>query len=268
MTLNTYDIATAVTAFTTTREGGYSCGSYATFNVNKYCGDNPDHVELNRKMLCSSLGIDNDKLVIPHQTHSDHIEIIDDKFLNKTLEEKEKCLEGCDSLITDIPKVCICVSTADCIPIIIYDTTNKIAAVVHAGWRGTVARITEKTIATLKNVFGTKAQDCKSVIGPGISLDCFEVGNEVYESFERAGFDMTRISKKYPATNSHNIYFATKWHIDLWKANEIQLIKSGLSESNIQTCGICTYTNYTQYFSARRMGINSGRILTGIMMNK
>ena len=268
MTLNTYDIATAVTAFTTTREGGYSCGNYASFNVNQYCGDNPEHVVRNRKLLCSSLGIDDNKLIIPHQIHSDRIKIIDENFFSGANADSEQSLEGYDALITSIPRVCICVSTADCIPVIIYDTTNKIAAVAHAGWRGTVARIAQKTIDTLTASFGTKAHDCKAVIGPGISLDCFEVGNEVYETFERAGFDMSEISKKYSAQNSHATFFATKWHIDLWKANEIQLIKSGISKDNILTSGICTYKNCNQYFSARRLGINSGRILTGIMMNK
>ena len=98
-------------------------------------------------------------------------------------------------------------------------------------------------------------QDVVAAIGPGISLQSFEVGDEVYQAFQDARFDMNVISRRY-----------SKWHIDLWEANRIQLISAGVNPDNIEVSGICTYTANEDFFSARRLGINSGRIISGIIL--
>ena len=103
-------------------------------------------------------------------------------------------------------------------------------------------------------LYGTKGEDVQAYIGPGISLDDFEVGDEVYEAFEVAGFDMACIARR-----------DEKWHLDLWEANRMQLLSKGVKKVNVEVAGICTYQNYTDFFSARRLGIRSGRILSGIM---
>ena len=59
-----------------------------------------------------------------------------------------------------------------------------------------------------------------------------------------------------------------KWHIDLWEANRLQLLGHGVKAENIEVVGICTYQNYLDFFSARRLGIRSGRILSGIMLHR
>ena len=92
------------------------------------------------------------------------------------------------------------------------------------------------------------------LISGRVSLDAFEVGDEVYEAFEAAGFDMACIARR-----------DEKWHLDLWKANRMQLLSKGVKKENVEVAGICTYQNYTDFFSARRLGIRSGRILSGIM---
>jgi copper oxidase (laccase) domain-containing protein len=97
------------------------------------------------------------------------------------------------------------------------------------------------------------------VIGPGISLESFEVGDEVYEAFRKEGFPMERIACRFPAAEGE------KWHIDLWECNRQQLLSLGVPEAQIQVAGVCTYKNPDQFFSARRLGIRSGRILSGIM---
>ena len=153
--------------------------------------------------------------------------------------------------------VCIGVSTADCIPILLYDRKKGVVGAVHAGWRGTARRIAEKAVGRMKDEFGSRAEDIRAVVGPGISLESFEVGDEVYDEFGREGFPMEEIARRY----------GEKWHIDLWKANTLQLEGEGVRSENIEVAGICTYKNYDRFFSARRLSINSGRILTGIMMN-
>lgn len=277
MTLQTYNMAPAVAAFSTTREGGHSRGNYSSFNVNPYCGDDPEAVRQNRKMLCTSLGISSDKLIIPHQIHGTEVKLIDNQFLEQykqeivneeTGNENSPSLEGIDALITSQSGVCISVSTADCIPILLYDSIHHAIAAVHAGWRGTAANIVGKTIEAMNREFGTEGKDCKAVIGPGISIDSFEVGEEVYEKFAEAGFHMPDIARRYSVLNAPPSLFATKWHIDLPEANRIQLMEKNVSADSIMNSNICTYKNSDTYFSARKLGTYSGRILTGIMMNK
>ena len=255
-----YHLGEGVTAFSTTREGGISEGAYAHFNITHYCGDAPEHVEQNRQLLCQKLGIHNNCLHLPHQTHNDVVYRIDDEFLKRSSEERQAVLEGVDALITDLRGQCIGVSTADCIPILLYDPIHQAIAAIHAGWRGTVARIVKKTIASMTEAFGTEAKDLKAVIGPGISQAAFEVGNEVYEAFQQAGFPMEEIATQYKIQQS------CKWHIDLWAANFIQLEEAGMPLTSIQVSGICTFTEHERFFSARRLGIESGRIFNGIML--
>lgn len=245
-----------VTAFSTQRQGGVSKGTYAEMNINSYCGDEPQNVATNQQLLVQKLHIEPDRLIIPHQTHHDKMQRITADFFNLAPQARKIALEGIDALSTDLYHVCIGVSTADCIPILLYDPEHHAIAAIHAGWRGTVMRITEKSVQQMKRDYGTRPEQLEAVIGPGISQEAFEVGKEVYEAFLEAGFPMTKIARKHK-----------KWHIDLWAANYLQLENCGLSMDHIQVSGICTYEHCENYFSARRLGIASGRIFTGILLH-
>ena len=114
--------------FSTTRHGGYSTGEYASFNCNHYCGDEPERVNRNRELLCSLMPVRPDGLIIPHQTHGTQIRQIDHAFLQLPLSEQTIQLEGIDALLTNIPRQCICVSTADCIPVLCFDVRRRVVA--------------------------------------------------------------------------------------------------------------------------------------------
>ena len=244
--------------FSTTRHGGHSTGAYTSFNCNHYCGDLPETVRLNRELLLRMLPAGRDcRLIVPHQTHGDTVRQIDEAFLSLGDEEQTAALEGVDALVSHVPGTCLCISTADCIPVLCYDTRLHVTAAIHAGWRGTVARLVEKTVRYLQSVYGSRTTDIVACIGPGISLSAFEVGDEVYEAFRTAGFPMERIARR-----------TDKWHIDLWEANRLQLLTTGIPAGHIETAGICTYTCPEDFFSARRLGIRSGRILTGILLKR
>lgn len=243
--LTYYDFGERVVAFSTTRHGGCSTGNYAAFNINGYCGDEVAHIAENRCSLATLLGIDDSHIVMPHQVHETVVRRIDGP--------QQEVIEGVDAVMTDVPRLCIGVSTADCIPILLYDETHHAVCAVHAGWRGTVKRIVHAAIHAMHDTYGTEPLQLKAVIGPGISLASFEVGDEVYQQFAEAGFDMTVISRKY-----------SKWHIDLPMCNRLQLEEVGVRD--IWLSGICTFQQHQDYFSARRLGINSGRIFTGIML--
>lgn len=221
-------------------------------------GDDAESVRRNQDLLCNSMPQQPKELVIPFQTHGTKVEVIDEKYLNATSDERTVMLQGVDALITKEPGCCICISTADCIPILLYDRKNQVVAAAHAGWRGTVNYIAGHTLDRMRALYGTDGKDVIACIGPGISLPSFEVGEEVYEAFRMNGFAMDYISEWKPETHKH--------HIDLWAANRMQLLDFGVPGEQIETSGICTYMRHEEFFSARRLGIKSGRILSGIMI--
>ncbi len=251
-----YSLGNAVTAFSTTRHGGFSTGNYGEFNINPYCGDSPDAVAKNRSALCSTLGIADGRLILPHQNHGAEVRQIAKDFFSLPGKVREMLLDGADALMTDVQGVCIGVSTADCIPILIHDPAGRTCCAVHSGWRGTAARIVQKAVAAMRLAYGTSPSELRAAIGPGISMTHFEVGNEVYDEFVSAGFDMKGISRR-----------EGKWHIDLPECCRRQLVEAGLHPESIQMSGECTYSDTGKYFSARRLGTDSGRIFTGIMLN-
>jgi YfiH family protein len=184
-------------------------------------------------------------LVLPRQTHTDHV-----------VRVYSSCRpEDTDAVFTDVPGLCLAVKTADCIPVLLYDNFQHSVAAIHAGWKGTVQYIVEKTIRTM----GSKGGDLSAIIGPGISLESFEVGDEVYERFLSEGFPMSRIARKFP-----NGLKAPKWHIDLWDANIWILEQCGVQD--IFVAGVDTMTS-PLYYSARRETINTGRNYNWIMLN-
>ena len=254
-----YNTKATTTAFSTYRGEGVGC--YGGFNITPYCGDTQEHVAECRKELCEQLGIEDRQLILPYQTHSDRVVIIDKDFTLLDEKEQSEALNGVDAIITALPHTCIGVSTADCIPVLLHDTKLDVVAAIHAGWRGTVARIVEKTISAMEQHYECCPHDMEAIIAPGISIDAFEVGNEVYGAFETADFPMKEIARRYPTAEG-----GEKWHIDLWEANSYILQQCGITKENIHTAGICTFTQHEDFFSARRLGIKSGRIFSGILL--
>ncbi len=245
--------------FTTTRHGGCGKGNYASFNCTPYTGDDTECVARNQALLHSLIPHPPHELVIPVQVHGTRVLAIDDDYLHASDSERASMLQGVDALVSDRAGYCLCVSTADCIPVIFYDPANRAIGIAHAGWRGTVNRIVCHTLNEMYTRYGTRGDDMVACIGPGISLPAFEVGEEVYETFRKEGFPMEYIAEWNPSTHKH--------HIDLWAANRLQLLECGIPGNQIQTAGICTYSRHEDFFSARRLGINSGRILSGIQIN-
>ena len=247
---------TGLTAGYTDRHGGCSQGSYATFNCNLYCGDNEQAVLANRRQLEQTFGM---PLITAHQQHGTEILSIGPEFYQTGPEERQTLLEGKDAIVTAETGILIGIHTADCIPLLLYDPQERVCAAIHAGWRGTAADITGHTLNLLIHHYHCHPGHLAAAIGPGISLAAFEVGDEVYEAFRCQGFDMRRIARRFQPSG--------KWHMDLKAANHDRLIQYGIPEKQIEDVGICTWQD-TDYFSARRMGVRSGRILTYIGMKE
>lgn len=254
--LSTY---TGLLHFTTTRSGGISTGEYNSLNLGAYCGDKAETVTENRLRLCRALSLSEDKLFVPYQIHKDRILEIDEVFLASPEEKQMDSLHGVDALITRLPDVCIAVTTADCVPVLLYAPDKKVVAAVHAGWRGTLLQITHKVVRRLIEKYDCDPQQLIAGIGPSISQENYEVGNEVVEAFLNAGSGIDKIFRENPQTGNP--------HVDVGEANRLQLIEAGLLSDNIDRSAICTFANPEYLFSARRQGIQSGRMLSGMMVS-
>jgi polyphenol oxidase len=237
--------------FVSTRQGGVSTGAYAGLNLSYREPDRENAVK-NRRLLAQALEIDEKRLIFPGQCHSDTIKIVDKETIAENLWQT-------DGLVTSALGLCIGVLVADCVPVLVYDTKKHVAGVVHAGWRGTVSSITAKIIEVLVCEFNSNPAEIIAAIGPSISPDNYEVGEDVIEQIE-ATFKTNHGLVKPSGTRG-------KGFLDLWKANKLLLMEMGVPESNIETAGICTFSNTNTFYSARRLGINSGRFGAGIMLN-
>ncbi len=244
-----------VTAFNLTR-GDADGNPYSEVNLCNYTGDSTIHVVTGRAALCEHLRIPIDHLVMPRQTHGNRVAVIDSQFMQLNFDERNERLQGIDALITPLTGVCIGVNTADCVPIVIADPATGLIAVAHAGWKGTVARIATQVVQRMVQM-GANPANMQAAIGVSICKRCFEVGDEVVQQFEQSGFDIGRIMHRYKATG--------KAHINLQLANKLTLHEAGIPLSHITIAHRCSRCNPHRYFSARRLGINSGRTFTAII---
>ncbi len=249
-----------ITHFSTTRNGGVSRGEFESLNLGNYSDDSPLYIYENRNIVARQFHINTDSLITPHQTHSSNVIHIDNSLLSLPKSEQVDKLYGFDASITQEKGIFLCVTTADCVPILLYDTKNKAIAAIHAGWKGTSGNIVYKTTKEMSNLFGTLPSDIIAGIGPSICINNYEIGIDVERSFAENNIILD-------SSNSSRDKESGKLHIDLKKINKQELIRLGVKDCNIETSNYCTYDQEDLFFSARRQSIHSGRMLTGIMIN-
>lgn len=238
--ITTYPLGDGIEAFVVTRGRVDVSDSYSGINVCHYVHDDPAHVRASREEVCRQLGIGADALVVPRQIHSADVAVLIGGASSP---------DGVDAIVTGLSDVAIGVSTADCVPVVMADGSSGLIAASHAGWRGALAGIIDNTVDTMVSR-GASVKNIKVMIGPCICWSCFEVGEEVAALFPD-GF----VSRDY----------GTKPHVDLPGYVRSRLEAHGIPTSAIQGPIDCTRCNPSRYFSARRLGINSGRTFTGII---
>ena len=154
-----------VEAFSTTRGEVDGRNAYSSVNLCDYVGDDALRVLNSRITLAMQLGVDLDDLVMPRQTHSCRVAVIDEHFRSLDIDRQEAALEGVDALVTTLDCVVIGVNTADCVPIVLVDDVAGVIAAVHAGWRGTVGRIARAAVEQMCRM-GARADRIQAVMGP------------------------------------------------------------------------------------------------------
>lgn len=226
----------------TTRQGGVSNSCFSTLNTSIFKQDNKENVYKNLDIVCTEIGIDYKRLVSTYQIHSDEICVVEENDIGRGIIRQGEAILA-DALITNIRRVPIITYYADCVPIYLVDTVNKAIGLIHSGWKGTVQKIVEKTLAKMKETYSTDPASCLAAIGPSLEKDCFEVDYDVAEQFISIfGKDNDSITYKENG----------KYHIDLWKINADMLMNIGVKEENITVSGLCTKCNEELFFSYRR----------------
>ena len=247
-----------VEAFSTTRGQVDGRNAYLGVNLCDYVGDDALRVLDERLTLAMQLGVDLDDLIMPRQTHSCRVAVIDEHFRTLDIDKQEAALEGIDALVTRLQGIVIGVNTADCVPLVLVDGQAGVIAVAHAGWRGTVGRIAKAVVEEMCRQ-GASADRIQAAMGPSICQECFEVGDEVVDAFKKARFNLDDMVVRNAAIG--------KAHIDLRAANSAVLVAAGVPVGNIVKSQHCSRCEYDRFFSARRLGINSGRTFTGVRLS-
>lgn len=243
-----FSLLNEITHFVSTRQGGVSQGNCSSLNLGYNTNDLAENVQKNREILAKTFST---SFNFPQQTHKNHVQIV-------TKDNHSTFFEDTDALITNEPTLGIAVLFADCVPVLVYDPEKKVVAVIHAGWRGTVAKIVEKTIEKMVAVFNCNPTNILAGIGPSISPHVYEVGTEVIVEVEKA------FGSKTPfITNEQE---NGKAHLNLWECNKQCLLNTGVLEKNIQIAGICTQKNADTFFSVRA-NADTGRFALGVFIN-
>lgn len=235
----------AIKHFVTGRHA-YSNGNAFTLSYSS----SPDKEEIrnNRRVLATALGIQETRLYFPSQIHKTRV-------VNVTERTTSDALVGTDALMTNQKGICLAVMSADCVPVLLFDKKNNAVAAIHSGWRGTVAKIVEKTLHEMHTTFGTVGGDVVASIGPSVTQESYEVGHDVIQSVDRAFGKESGLMVPRPQN---------KALLDLLTANLLQLLPFGVPISQIEISALCTVKNNDLFFSARKG--DSGRFAAGIML--
>lgn len=241
-----------------TRCGGVSQGELASLNLGLHVGDDPHLVRENRRRFLEAVGLAPASLTCANQVHGVRVQRVEEKDRGKGAFTASDAFPETDALVTAIRGLTLAVFVADCVPILLMDRRQGVVAAIHAGWRGTVQRISAVTVRLMQEWFGTRPQDCVAAIGPSIGPCCYQVDERVFEAFAAVGWDTTHLF--FPAGPRH-------WKLDLWRANWETLQELGLPAANVTTSCLCTACHPEWFFSHRQSGGRAGRMaaIIGLM---
>ncbi|MFA6849160.1 MAG: peptidoglycan editing factor PgeF [Selenomonadaceae bacterium] len=248
-----------VTHAISTRFGGVSQAPFTSMNLALHNGDDERNVIENRKIFCDSLGIESNCLCTCEQVHGERILCVDETFSGRGSMAYADAIAGTDALITNVTNLPLMLFFADCTPILFFDPVHKAVGIAHGGWKGTIAKIAQKTVLLMQERFKTKPGDCLVAIGPAIGPCCYEVGNEVAEKFQQA---FPQHKDKILLSVKGNI------HLNLWLTNRLQLEDIGVKRDHIDSADVCTACNSKLFYSYRMEKGKTGRIAALISLKK
>ncbi|MBI5208084.1 MAG: peptidoglycan editing factor PgeF [Candidatus Firestonebacteria bacterium] len=247
----------------TTRHSGNSQHPFASLNLGYFLGDRDKSVAENRQLFERALRLNNTVMITADQIHSNKVSIVTESVRDKNIspnggwEDPRRAVRMTDALITRLKNVTLNISTADCVPILIYDLKQNVIAAVHAGWKGTGLEITARTVYQMMQTFNVKPENCQVAFGPSIGICCYNIDVKVIDFF-RAKFTYWRDLFSLEKNNQGKL--------NLEEANRRQLLSMGIPDRNIVSCEVCTSCHNDLFFSFRKENGNTGRQMTFIAM--
>lgn len=249
-----------------TRSGGVSAGPYASLDFGGSSSIDRDGVEANHRRFADAVGFDRAQLATAHQVHGDAVvvaSIRDGEATIRSAGPSPTSTENgtdvhppgalqADAVIATSGAVAG-IRTADCVPVLLFDTASGLAAAVHAGWRGTVAQIVVRTIETLRANGAGAPSGFIAAIGPCIGRCCFEVSPDLAGRFESDPAFGPACVERRPGARPH---------VDLVEANARLLVAAGVPEPSIDRLARCTSCEPERFFSHRRDAGRTGRHLS------
>ena len=235
-----------------TRLGGVSEGYYASMNLSFDRGDKKEAVAENFRRIGEALGVRCEDMVLSRQTHTTNVRIVTDADRGKGI-TRERDYTDVDGLVTNVPGICLVTSYADCVPLFFVDPVKKVIGLSHSGWRGTVGKIGRKTVELMHERFGSDPADILAAVGPSVCMDCYEVSSDVIEKFKEA----------FPENCWEQLFYEKpdgKYQLDLWKANELIFLESGILPEHIAVTNVCTHCNSDIFYSHRAAGDKRGNL--------
>lgn len=226
-----------------TRIGGVSEGVYSSMNLSFARGDKEEAVRENFRRIAAALDVKVENMVFSKQTHTTNVRVVTEEDRGKGT-VKPLDYDQVDGLVTNIPGLCLATFYADCVPLFFVDPVQKAIGLSHSGWRGTVGKIGKITVETMRKEYGTDPADVLAAVGPSICQECYEVSEDVIEQF-RINYEQKYWEELFYKKENG------KFHLNLWKANEIVFGEAGIKAEHIAVTNVCTCCNPDVLFSHR-----------------
>jgi YfiH family protein len=225
----------------------------------------------NRDILAHQLGSSLEMELVTDQKHTNyvHVATCEEDLGVATVGSFSLHRQFVDGIVTDIPDAILTVFGGDCPPVYLMDPVRRVAGLVHAGWKGTLGKIPQVAIAQMTVKFGCDPADMYAAIGPGVCVDCYEMGDEVYDVFaEKWGReDADMLLHRYPAKDADgNVIPGGKYHLDLRKANLMTLLRAGVPADHIAVSNVCTMCNKDTFYSYRGKALENEQV--AMMVNR
>ncbi len=233
----------------TTRAGGVSRPPYDALNMSFSRPDDPVAVRENRRRVYTALEISPERLVQAGQVHGNDVQVVDQRHAGRGALDRATVLPPSDALITNQPDLYLLACFADCVPLLFYDPVQRAVGVAHAGWQGTVKHIGAATVTAMMHAFGSDPAHLRVIIGPSAGPCCYNVWPHVADTVRGAFQDYPEVLQE----RDSQTFF------DLWVANQMTLIKSGVRREQIETSGLCTIHHADRFFSHRAAKSQTGR---------
>lgn len=214
-------------------------------------------VAANRACWSLAIGVPADRWVCARQVHGTQYAVVREVDAGRGATSFEDAIPATDILVSNTPGLALTVFSADCTPILLWDQAQRVAAAVHAGWRGTVANAASVAVEAMRAEFGSRPGDVRAFIGPSIGPCCYEVGGEVIEAWRQTRLDPSDHAIRPDGDRAH---------FDLWRANQITLVAAGVRPQQIEVAGICTMCHADRWFSHRASGGSTGRFAAVIVV--